>query len=101
MKTLDREQLGLRKFWKEFEVARKANENVQILTHRNNVESLQKDLKLLLKRANAGHAVVGLTPGEIAVISEVLQWVFLMTLFIFAIYPPPRHETTLKVSETI
>jgi len=89
LRTLDREQLGLRRFWKEYRSAIKASEPVHIITHKVDVTRLQKDLKLLLgktiKRQGAG-AVTGLTPGEIELILEVLQWVFLFALLGTVIY---------------
>lgn len=89
MRTLDREQLGLRKFWKEYRNALKSSEPVHIITHKDDVKSLQKDLKLLLSKsikAQGANAVVGLTPAEISLILEVLQWVIILALIGTVIY---------------
>ncbi len=91
MRILDREQLGLRKFWKEYRNAIKVSEAVHIITHKDDVTTLQKDLKLLLSKTikmqgiGAG-AVVGLTHNEIKLILEVLQWVIIMALIGTVIY---------------
>jgi hypothetical protein len=89
MKKLDREELGQRQFWREFKEANQNREKVYIITHRKSVDSLQKDLKLLLGRTvkNQGRgAVNGLTPDQILIILEIIQWVIILTLSGVVIY---------------
>ncbi len=89
MRTLDREELGLRKFWREYKRAIKAKESVRIITHRDDIKSLQKDIKLLLGKSVKGYgknAVIGLTPEEIFLLLEVLQWLVILALIGSVIY---------------
>lgn len=69
MKSLDREKLGRKKFWKELKQCRKQRQPFQIITDKERVEDLPADLKLLLKMAHKQHAVVmGISPNTIKII---------------------------------
>jgi len=83
MVTLDREKLGLKKFWKAYKEAVNSKKTVLIITRKKNVKDLQKDMKLLLRKSikeNGIGAVQGLSLVETAVLLEILQWIFLMAL---------------------
>ena len=68
MKSLDREKLGRKKFWKELKQCRKQRQPFQIITDKERVEDLPADLKLLLKMAHKHHAVIGISPNTIKII---------------------------------
>ena len=68
MKSLDREKLGRKKFWKELKQCRKQRQPFQIITDKERVEDLPADLKLLLKMAQKQHAVIGISPNDIRII---------------------------------
>jgi hypothetical protein len=81
MRKIDRNKLGLKKFWKEVKSAVKANEPVLIVTHNEDVEHLPKDLKLLLglsiqkfgAGAVAGVGVVIEVPVLLAIIAAIVS----------------------------
>lgn len=90
---LDRENLSIKKFWKEFKKAKNNISPVLILTHKKNVEELPEDIKYLIKESHKAYqmnAIQGLTAREIKLIIDTLKlvfiFIFLMSTSIFMIH---------------
>ena len=88
MKSLDREKLGRKKFWKELKQCRKQRQPFQIITDKERVEDLPADLKLLLKMAQKQHAVIGISPNDIRIIVAA---VVSISTILLAAYMVSKH----------